>query len=312
MDRKTPLIVITGPTCSGKTGVALRLSDNHPIEVVSADSMQVYRHMDIATAKPSRAERARLPHHLIDVVDPDEEFNAGMFSAQASKIIAEVRSRGKIPVIVGGTGLYIKALVYGLSPAPPGSAGLRSVLRSMADKSGNRHLWTMLDRLDPDTAKITNENDRVRIIRALEIAFVTGKRPSAIHQGHGFSKPLYEARLVCILPERDRLYGDIDSRVVRMIDAGLVGETEKLLAMGYEPGLRSMQTLAYRHVIEFLASRISLDCAISLIQRDTRHYAKRQMTWMRSHNANSSYHSPDEAFRIVSCWTAEGVQTRSG
>ncbi|HQH99832.1 MAG TPA: tRNA (adenosine(37)-N6)-dimethylallyltransferase MiaA [Deltaproteobacteria bacterium] len=307
MDRKTPLIVITGPTCSGKTGVALQLARDYPIEVVSADSMQVYRHMDIATAKPSPAELARLPHHLIDVVDPDEEFNAGMFSTRASRVIEEVRSRGKVPVIVGGTGLYIKALVYGLSPAPRGSARLRSCLKSMADKAGSPSLWRMLDRLDRETAKITNENDRVRIIRALEIAFLTGVKPSVIHRGHGFSKPLYEARLVCIMPQRERLYADIDERVIRMVDSGLIEETEKLFAMGYDPDLRSMQTLAYRHVLEFLASRIDLERAISLIQRDTRRYAKRQMTWMRSHHDPGSFCSAGDALKTVSGWLDEGL-----
>lgn len=307
MDRKTPLIVITGPTCSGKTGVALRLAGMHPIEVVSADSMQVYRHMDIATAKPTLAEQTGLPHHLIDVVDPDEEFNAGMFSTRASEIIAEVRSRGKIPVVVGGTGLYIKALVYGLSPAPPSSARLRSCLRSMADASGTPNLWRILERLDPKTAKITNENDRVRIIRALEIVFLTGMKPSVINQGHGFSEPLYEAKVLCVMPERERLYGDIDSRVIGMVDSGLIEETKKLLDLGYEPDLRSMQTLAYKHVLEYLASGTGLDRAVSLIQRDTRRYAKRQMTWMKSHHDPGSFHSADEALMIVSGLIGEGI-----
>jgi tRNA dimethylallyltransferase len=287
----------------------MQLAGAYPIEVISADSMQVYRYMDIATAKPSPRERVKLPHHLIDVVDPDEEFNAGMFSAQASKVIAEIRSRAKIPVIVGGTGLYIKALIYGLSPAPPRSLKLRNFFRSIEDKNGGRNLWRILDRLDPETAKITNKNDIVRIIRSLEIIFLTGMKPSIIHQGHGFSKPLYEARLLCIMPERDRLNADINARVIRMIDSGLVTETEKLLEMGYEPGLRSMQTLAYKHMLEFLASRTDLDRAVSLIQRDTRRYAKRQVTWMKSHHEPGSFRSCDEALKLVSGWIDEGLHT---
>jgi tRNA dimethylallyltransferase len=291
--------VITGPTGSGKTGIALRLAGKYPLEVISADSMQVYRHMDIATAKPTPEELSVLPHHLIDMVSPDEEFNAGMFVSLARQKISEVRARRAIPVVVGGTGLYIKALIYGLASAPPRSDRVRAHLKAIADEKGSPHLWSLLHRLDPGTARNLGENDRVRIVRALEIMILTGRRPGEIYQEHGFSRPYYEARIVCIVPDRDRLYGNIDSRVVKMVENGLVEETKRLLALGYGPGLRSMQTLAYKHIVDHLESRIGLDLAVSLIQRDTRRYAKRQLTWMRSHYDPGSFHAPEEAFPVI-------------
>lgn len=299
MDRKTPLVIITGPTCSGKTGVALSFARSFPIEVVSADSMQVYRHMDIATAKPTLEQQSLLAHHLIDVVDPDEEFNAGMFSSLAAVKIREIVSRGRVPVVVGGTGLYIKALVYGLSPSPPGSPELRGYFRSVLQDRGSAHLRRFLERIDPETAKKINKNDEVRVIRALETAFLTGVKPSVINRGHGFAEPGYDARVFCVVKDRDLLYRDIDERTARMMEAGLVEETEKLLGMGFGPDLRSMQTLAYKHVTGLLESRIDIDTAVANIRRDTRRYAKRQMTWNRSHYPQEVFCSPDEALKAL-------------
>lgn len=300
MDRKTPLIVITGPTGSGKTAIALELAGSYPLEAVSADSMQVYRHMDIATAKPSPEELFVLPHHLIDVVDPDEEFNAGMFICRARDAIHGIFSRKRIPLVVGGTGLYIKALVYGLAPAPPRSNKVRTGLRALADEKGNAFLWQILHRLDPETARKIGMNDRVRSIRALEIVFLTGKRASGFHKEHAFAQACYDARIVCVMPDRTRLYENIDRRVDRMVESGLIEETQRLLGLGFGPALRSMRTLAYKHVIEHLESRISLDEAISLIRRDTRRYAKRQITWMKSHYEPGTLHTPEEALTVLS------------
>ncbi len=291
--------MITGPTGSGKTGIALRLAGKYPLEVISADSMQVYRHMDIATAKPTPEELSLLPHHLIDVVDPDEEFNAGMFVSLARQKISEVRARRAIPVVVGGTGLYIKALIYGLASAPPRSEKVRAHLKSVADEKGSPHLWGLLYRLDPETARNLGQNDRVRIVRSLEIMILTGRRPGEFYHEHGFSRPYYEVCTVCVVPGRDRLNENIDSRVIRMMESGLIEETKRLLALGYSPGLRSMQTLAYKHIIGYLESRVGLDLAVSLIQRDTRRYAKRQLTWMRSHYESSTFHPPEDAFPIL-------------
>jgi tRNA dimethylallyltransferase len=305
MDRQEGLIVITGPTGSGKTALALELSHEHAIEVISADSMQVYRYMDIATAKPSPEERALLIHHLIDVVNPDREFHAAMFMNTARDRIAEVKSRGKIPIVVGGTGLYIKALIYGLAPAPARMDKVRKALRSIIDRKGIHYLEAMLRRLDPEAASVIRKNDAIRVIRSLEIIFLTGSKISDIYAIHGFYKPLLSARIACIMPERDLLFRDIDSRTMKMIDSGLLSETQGLLKMGYSPELRSMQTLAYKHVTRHLNAEIDLSETIRMIQRDTRRYAKRQITWMKAQQDHVFFPSAGQAYKVVSEWLKE-------
>ncbi len=307
MDRKTPLIIVTGPTGAGKTSIVLTLAEALPMEVVSADSMQVYKHMDIATAKPTIEEQKMLTHHLIDIMEPDGEFNAGMFMSLADENIREIITRNKIPVVVGGTGLYIKALLHGLAPALPRSTRLRNYLKSSVHEKGCLHLWEALCRMDPEAADKINKKDALRIIRSLEILLLTGRRPSRLYHDHAFADERYEARILCIMPERERLYHDIDARVEAMIAAGLVGETENLLSLGFSRDLRSMQTLAYKHVISFLDAAITLDEAKELIRRDTRRYAKRQITWMRSHYDAASFHTPAEASRILSAWLREAL-----
>jgi tRNA dimethylallyltransferase len=305
MDRQEGLIVITGPTGSGKTALALELSLKHAIEVISADSMQVYRYMDIATAKPSPEERALLVHHLIDVVDPDQEFQAAMFINKARDRIAEVKSRGKIPIVVGGTGLYIKALIYGLAPAPARMDKVREALRSIIDRKGIHYLEAILLRLDPDTASVIRKNDAIRVIRSLEIIFLTGRKTSDIYATHGFYKPLLNAQIACIMPERDLLFRDIDSRTIKMIDSGLLHETQRLLEMGYSTEMRSMQTLAYKHVTRHLLAEIDLSETIRMIQRDTRRYAKRQITWMKSRQDHVFFQSAGQAYGVISGWLKE-------
>jgi len=299
LDKKTPLIIITGPTGSGKTALALEMAHSYPIEVISADSMQIYRFMDIATAKPSRDEQSALPHHLIDIINPDEEFNAGMFSALAAQRISGLYERKRIPLVVGGTGLYIKSLVYGLIQVPPKSDKLRDYFSALKRKRGLEYVWSVLERLDPASAEKVSRNDSVRILRYLEIIFITGVRPSSLHKRHGFAEPAYHVQTVCIMPDRQDLYGSIDKRVYAMMDQGLVEETQGLLERGYSPVLRSMQTLAYKHITGYLDSQLSLDQALSLIQRDTRHYAKRQITWIRSHHSQERYHTFEECTSIM-------------
>lgn len=302
MDRQERLIILTGPTGSGKTSLALRLAQDVPIEVISADSMQVYRYMDVATAKPTHFERAWLPHHLIDIIDPDAEFNAGRFAAMAMDKIRDVRNRSKIPLVVGGTGLYIKALVYGLCYAPPRSEEIREALRSLIRKKGTDCLWSALQRMDPISAQNISPNDSSRLVRYLEMIFLTGLRPSEIQGPHAFSHPLMEVKVACLTLPRDTLNATIDNRVLAMLEQGIIGETRRLLDMGYHRGLKSMDTLAYKHVIAYLLSEISLDTAIRLIQRDTRHYAKRQITWNRRHYGAECYFSPKTALSTIFAW----------
>ncbi|MBN1635499.1 MAG: tRNA (adenosine(37)-N6)-dimethylallyltransferase MiaA [Deltaproteobacteria bacterium] len=302
MDRQTPLIIITGPTCSGKTRLVFGLAKKYPLEVISADSMQVYRYMDIATAKPSQDECNVLPHHLIDVVNPDEEFNAGMFVSMAQQKIAEIRSRKKLPVVVGGTGLYIKSLVYGLSPAPERSNKHRAALKMVAQRHGFAYLWNILKRLDPDSANKINAADAPRIIRYLEIIFLTGRSASSFHKSHGFVHPVISTKTLCLMPDREQLYTQINQRVERMIEHGLVEETQKLLQMGYHQSLRSMQTLAYRHVVDYLTQKLSLEETISIIQRDTRRYAKRQITWFARMYSEEAIPDSGDAGALLKSW----------
>ncbi len=302
MASKTPLIIITGPTCSGKTRLAFKLAKDYPIEVISADSMQVYRHLDIGTAKPSLHERAFLKHHLVDIVDPDQEFNAGMFVQEAKKALVDVESISHIPLVVGGTGLYIKALVYGLSNVPKPSKDIRYFLSKIIQKRGKEYMYNMLKRMDPSYASSITQGDRSKIARALEIIFITGKRPSDIHAPHSFSRPVIPAHIVCIVPDRDTLYNNINSRVASMVDKGLVRETERVLDMGYSPELPSLKNFTYRHVISYMHSKVSLDRMIQLIQRDTRHFAKRQITWFRANSPRCTFVDMKEAGIMAKEW----------
>jgi len=309
MDRKTPLIILTGPTGAGKTDLALKLAKKHPIEAVSADSMQVYKYMDIGTAKPGNKELKLLPHHVIDVVNPDQEFNAGMFLQMALDAIKDIRSRLKIPVVIGGTGLYIKALTYGLCNAPPRSERLRYVLNFIIKQKGIHHLYNALKRLDPQYAQKIGPNDRPRIIRALEIAFLTGRRPSSIHNEHGFSKPMFDTRIACIMPSREELYGRINIRVTEMMDMGLVEETLSILDMGYSPDLKALKNLTYKHIVSHIHSEISSDRAIRLIQRDTRHFAKRQITWFKGNLSENTFFDKRMAKKTMDAWLSEAEST---
>ncbi len=296
MDNTKPFIILTGPTASGKTGVILKLSEKYPIEIISADSMQIYRGMDIATAKPTLIEQNLLPHHLIDIMNPDEEYNAGAFRKDALRIAAEIESRGRIPIVAGGTGLYIKALIFGLSEGPTRSEGIRDNLRDFIRSNGPQKAWEILNRHDPDIAKRISPTDASRIIRYMEMILLTGEKPSVMHERHGFKEPIINTRVFCISMERDVLYERINRRVDDMIAMGLVGETKRLLEAGFSPGLKSMQALGYKHLVAHLQNGLRLDEAISLVKRDTRHYAKRQMTWNRGHYSTDMFYSIEDSF----------------
>jgi len=300
--QKEPLIVITGPTCSVKTACALELAERFPVEVVSADSMQVYRHMDIATAKPSLRERAALPHHVLDVVNPDEEFNAAVFAALANAAVRDIRARGKIPLVVGGTGLYIKVLIHGLVPAPPGSPALRKAMAALIRRRGIAFLEAMLARLDPVAASRIMPNDAARTVRFLEIVLLTGRRIGTNLREHAFRDSLFDARIACIMPERESLFRSIDARAAGMFENGLIEETSRLIALGYGPRLRSMQTLAYRHVTGLLDGALTLDECMDLVRRDTRRFAKRQITWMRAQKDHVFFDSTALAANSLARW----------
>jgi tRNA dimethylallyltransferase len=274
-DRKIKLIVLGGPTGSGKSDLALKLAEEIGAEIVNADSMQVYRRLDIGTAKPSAADLARVPHHLIDILDPDQDFTASDFRREAAAAIADIERRGKRAIVVGGTGLYIRALLHGLVDSPTGDPELR---RQFDDVPGEE-LMRRLSLVDPETAERLYPNDRVRLIRALEVYLQTGRPISAYRSEHAFSEANYDALKMAIRVEREELYRRTDLRVEKMLEAGLVEEVRSLLAAGYGRELKAMRSIGYKEVTAYLAGEMTLDEAVTLIKRDTRRYAKRQMTW---------------------------------
>jgi len=276
---KPRLVVILGPTGVGKTAMALALAGRLGGEIVSADSMQVYRGMDIGTAKPTTEERRRTPHHLLDVVDPDEPFDASRYCALAHGIIARLWGEGKPVFVVGGTGLYIRALLGGLIDGPGADEPLRVALKEEAERLGVSHLYGRLRQRDPLAAGRINPRDAVRIVRALEVLELTGRSIVEHQNDHRFRQRPYEALEIGLTLERKELLAGMDGRVEGMIADGFVEEVERLLERGYARSLKPMQSLGYRHLAAYLAGEGDLERAIRLIKRDTRRYAKRQMTW---------------------------------
>jgi tRNA dimethylallyltransferase len=281
------LVVIVGPTGAGKTRLAMQLAEHSGGEVVSADSQQVYAGMDIGTGKVTTQDRARVPHHVLDVVRPDEEMTAQRFVELADRAIAEVWARGKHVIICGGTGLYVRALLLGLFAGPPASPELRAELTELARKGGTAVLHAELVRIDPAAAAKIDRNDEKRIIRALEVFRLTGE-PMSAHQArhdHRSMPPRYPARLVGLSPERAALYAAIDRRVDAMLEAGLEGEVAALRDRGYLPPLRSQQAIGYAELHDAAEGRVVRARAIELIKRNSRHYARRQLSWYRADKA---------------------------
>ncbi|MBU2539198.1 MAG: tRNA (adenosine(37)-N6)-dimethylallyltransferase MiaA [Proteobacteria bacterium] len=274
-----PVLVLIGPTAVGKTALSLALAERFSCEIVGLDSMQIYRHMDIGTAKASLEERARVPHHLLDVVNPDEEYHVARYVADATEACRQIIARGNRPLLVGGTGLYLKSLLEGLFEIPPVPESVRVVLRRRLAEEGRAVLFAELSRCDPESAARIHPNDTHRLLRALEIFLATGK-PWSEHLREQKAQPTLSNVLQLGLDcEREMLYERINLRVEQMVEEGLLGEVEKLLAMGYDPSLKSMQSIGYRHMVQFLKGEWDWDQTLFLLARDTRRYAKRQMTW---------------------------------
>lgn len=276
---KPRLVVLLGPTGAGKTALALALAERWRGEIVSADSMQVYRGMDIGTAKPTAAERRRVPHHLIDVVAPDEPFDASRYVALARAAIDGLQAAGKPVLVVGGTGLYLRALLGGLIAGPGADEALRRSLKEEMARQGKGWLHERLRRQDERAAARINPNDGVRVIRALEVLALTGRSIVDCQEDHRFAERPYAVLKIGLAPDRRRLDERIDRRAEAMIAQGFVAEVAALLAAGYGVELKPMQSLGYRHVAAHLAGQGDLAQALRLIQRDTRRYARRQMTW---------------------------------
>ena len=280
--RRPKFVALVGPTATGKSILALHLAQRFRGEIISADSVQVYRGLDIGTAKPLAEDRRMVPHHLVDICEPDEDYSAASFRQQADEIICGLH-RCKTPIfVVGGTGLYLKALTRGLFRGPAADSELRSVLQQKAEKEGSEVLHRELRRLDAEAASRIHPHDRFRIIRALEVCSLGGKPISLFQREHGFRDAPYDVLKIGLCCEREDLYKRIDLRVERMVESGWVGEVRSLLNQGYGPGLKSMQSIGYRHIVSHLLADLPLEEAVRLIKRDTRRYAKRQITWFKA------------------------------
>ena len=295
---KPKVIAVMGPTSVGKTGLVLQLAKDLGGEIVNADSMQIYRFMDIGTAKPTLENRAEVVHHLLDIVNPDEDFNANLYSQLARGVIDKLGEEGKVAIVVGGTGLYLKALFHGLFPGGSSNQRVRERLRQQGEKDGGVELYERLRQIDPSTAERLHPRDLFRIIRALEVFECTGKPMSVLQMEHGFKERMFFTLKIGLRRPRSELYEGINRRVEEMMEQGLITEVRELLNRGYGPQLKSMQALGYRHMVEHLIEGIKIAEAVRTMKRDTRRYAKRQMTWFRRDQEISWFH-PQEVEKIA-------------
>ncbi|MCM1266414.1 MAG: tRNA (adenosine(37)-N6)-dimethylallyltransferase MiaA [Bacteroidales bacterium] len=279
---KKPLIILTGPTAVGKTSLSIALAKAIDGEIVSADSMQVYRHMDIGSAKITEAEMAGVPHHLIDVLEPTESFNVVVFQKLAKEAMEKIYERGSIPILVGGTGFYIQAVLYDIDfTENDEDASLRKELAGLAEKEGPEALYERLRAVDPKACESIHANNVKRVIRALEFYEKTGQPISKHNETQRQNVSPYRFAYFVLNEERERIYQKIDLRVDRMMAAGLVEEVQTLKEMGCTRDMVSMQGLGYKEILQYLDGELSLEEAVYRIKRDTRHFAKRQLTWFR-------------------------------
>jgi tRNA dimethylallyltransferase len=295
---KPKVIAIMGPTAVGKTWLTSQLTKNSGGEIVNADSVQIYRFMDIGTAKPTMADRAEVVHHLVDIVDPDQDFDASRYNQLAREVIARLARQGKPALVVGGTGLYLKAIFHGLFPGAPSDPIVRQRLRREAEKKGRGELYQRLQRLDPVTAQRVHPHDLFRIIRALEVWECRGQPISVLQSDHDFNDQPFLPLKIGLRRPRPELYERINRRVEKMMSLGLLEEVRELLSRGYGPNLKSMQALGYRHMVQHLIHGVAITEAVRTMKRDTRRYAKRQMTWFRRDQEINWFH-PSQKEDIV-------------
>lgn len=281
------VIAIIGPTASGKTSLGIRLANLFKGEIISADSMQIYQYMDIGTAKPTQEELQAAPHHLIDIIPPDYPFNAGLFVEKADRAIRKINQQNKIPIILGGTSLYVRALIDGMIGAPEASADIKLKIQQDLEEKGLDYCYQQLKILDPESASELHVNDISRIVRALEVYLTTGQSIKALQKKHQFQDRRYRAFYIGLDWPRDILYQRINERVKIMVQQGLISETEELLKKGYDKKLPALNSIGYRQAVLYLEGLVTQDEMIADIQRKTRRYAKKQVTWYRR---NSEIH----------------------
>lgn len=277
-----PLIILTGPTAVGKTALSIGLAKAVDGEIISADSMQVYRKMNIGTAKIQQSEMQGVRHHLIDILDPGEDFNVVLFKKYALEAMKDIYSRGKIPVVVGGTGFYIQALLYDINfEDNDNDMSYRAELQTLAAEHGNSYIHDMLAGVDPESAEKIHENNVKRVIRALEFYKKTGTKISEHNEAESQKKSPYNFEYFVLNDDRQKLYDRIDRRIDIMLEDGLLDEVKSLVDEGYSRDLVSMQGLGYKEMIDYIQERYTLDEAVYTLKRDTRHFAKRQVTWFK-------------------------------
>jgi tRNA dimethylallyltransferase len=274
------LVVVLGPTASGKTALSLALAERFHGEIVNCDSVALYREFEIGTAKPTASERTRAPHHLLDIADPTSFMTAGQYARLARETLAEIKSRGKLPIVVGGTGLYLRALLEGLFPGPQRSEELRERLRERAGKKGGQYLHHVLRRLDTEASSKIHANDIPKLIRAIEVCLTSRRKMTEMWKQGRDPLTGFSVLRLGLNPSRDALYARINQRAQQMFDAGLVEETKRLLAK-YGDAARPLSTLGYKQAVQLLRGEMDLKTAVHAAQQAHRNYAKRQMTWFR-------------------------------
>lgn len=287
------LVVIGSPTATGKTSVAIELARRFHGEIISADSLQVYRYLDIGTAKPTAREQSLAIHHLIDVVNPDEAFNAAMYADLARGVIAGLHAAGKTAFVAGGTGLYIRALLRGIIETPPVDENLRAYYKDIVKRKGKPFLYDLLKNRDPEAALRINPNDAIRMIRALEVIEQAGVSIVELHRRHQAAPSPYRVCKIGLGVDRAELKGRIEQRTRRMLDMGLVDEVRGLLQRGYSSSLKPLQSLGYKQAIACLAGRLDETALEEEIVRETWRYAKRQMTWFAADDDIRWFHPED-------------------
>ena len=282
--KKPKLFVVLGPTAVGKSAVGIDIAKRLRGEIINADSLQVYKYLNIGTAKPNSKELHEVSHHLINIVDPDEDFNAGMFRSRAASTIKDLHEANKNIILVGGTYLYVKVLLSGLIEGLPANMEIRENIKKLRAIFGLPYVYDRLLLLDPEAAARIHPNDYVRAERALEVNYLTGQKMSELQAVHSFQDQDYEYFKIGISLDRETLKERIDKRVDIMIKEGLVEEVKKLREMGYHNNLKPMQSIGYKEINQFLDGEIGIDEAVELIKRDTKRFAKRQMTWLKKDN----------------------------
>ncbi len=280
LDGQLPAVAVVGPTASGKTAVALHVAEAMGTEIISVDSRQIYRRLDIGTAKPTPEEVRRVPHHLVDFVDPEEKYSVGQYRRAVEELVPRFADAGMVPFFVGGTGLYLKAVLEGLCPAPPANSELRLWLeRASRFPAGGLH--ELLARIDPEAAGRIHPHDTYRLTRALEVYYLTGETLSSRQDRHRFAERPFRALVICLRRDPADLKDRIGRRLDRMLAAGFVGEVAGLLDDGCDPGLPALHAVGYPQMIRHLQGETSLDEAAKQIRASTWQYARRQMTWFR-------------------------------